>query len=196
MKTIFKISAMVAMMFTTVVSSAKETKHSLVAVKDAKSFVFRMDVVQPEGTTVKLVDMHEAIIYDESVSGEGMYRKKFDLAGLEGGIYYLKIEDFQKVIEYTLKVGDKEVAVIKVDEDNKPIFKKKGDKVYVNLLNLNKKNVEIKVFDSNNRVVYSEEMSGKVLVEKAINFEQAVKDSYTVVVKHDNETYYEEVVVN
>ncbi len=46
------------------------------------------------------------------------------------------------------------VEVLEVEENVKPIFRKNHDMVYVNLLNLDKESVEIKVYDSNNRVIF------------------------------------------
>lgn len=65
----------------------------------------------------------------------------------------------------------------------------KGEKVFVNLLNLDENAVTVKVLDDKNRVLYLKNFRNKTLVEKAFNFEKAYKGTYSVVV-NDGETIY------
>ncbi|MDC6367743.1 MULTISPECIES: hypothetical protein [Flavobacteriaceae] len=86
-----------------------------------------------------------------------------------------------------------EKKLIKVELD--PVFVKKGDKLFLNLLNLTQETVTLKVYDSEGRLVYKEAVDGKVVVEKAFNFEKAYEDQYTVVVIDNSGTYKETVSV-
>nr|WP_299383908.1 hypothetical protein [Allomuricauda sp.] len=86
-----------------------------------------------------------------------------------------------------------EKNLIKIGTD--PVFVKKGDKLFLNLLNLSQEKVVLKVYDSQNRVVFKETVSGKLVVEKAFNFEKAYEDRYTVVVVDESGTYKETVLV-
>ena len=80
-------------------------------------------------------------------------------------------------------------------ETTRPVFKKKGDKLYMNLLNLDLEKVNIKVLDSENRVVFREVIEGELLIQKAFNFEKAFEDSYTIIVKDSEGTYREKLSV-
>lgn len=91
------------------------------------------------------------------------------------------------------KAFEVEKNLITVELD--PVFKKKGQKLFINLLNLDKQKVTIKVIDSNGRVVFKEVIKGDVVVEKAFNFERAYEDDYTVVVIDNDETFKEKVAV-
>ena len=82
------------------------------------------------------------------------------------------------------------------DEITRSIFKEKGDKVFVNLYNLDNEKVEIKIYDSQNRVVYTETITDSLLVKKVFNFETAFGDSYTLVIKKQGETYKKNILVN
>ncbi len=195
MKTILKLSAIVAFMFTSAVGMANEEKLSLIADENAKSLVFKLEG-QSGQTSVKIVDANNNIIFSESVKKEGDYVKKFDFKTLESGVYSLKMENDLKVIVYTLDVKEDTLKVIDRKESSKPVFRAKGDKIFLNLLNLEQKDVAIKVYDSNYRVVYSETLTDTLLVEKAFNFESAKKDSYTVVVRDNNNTYYKDIIVD
>ena len=82
------------------------------------------------------------------------------------------------------------------DEITKSIFREKEDKVFVNLYNLDKEKVEIKIYDSQNRVVYTETITDSFLVKKVFNFEDAFEDSYTLVIKKEGETYKKYILVD
>ncbi|MEM1259762.1 MAG: hypothetical protein AAGC45_08395 [Bacteroidota bacterium] len=86
---------------------------------------------------------------------------------------------------------EKELIAIKAD----PVFKKKGNKLFLNLLNLDQEKVTIKVVDSEGRVVFIETMKGDLVIEKAFNFENAFENKYTVYVVDNNETFKETVEV-
>lgn len=100
----------------------------------------------------------------------------------------------------TIESGKKAVAkyeveknLVKVNLD--PVFIKKGQKVMMNLLNISQGKVLLKVYDSKNRLVFDEAIDGKVVVEKAFNFEQAFEGEYTIVVVDKFGTYTETMEV-
>ena len=82
------------------------------------------------------------------------------------------------------------------DENTRSIFVEKEDKVFVNLYNLDKEKVEIKIYDSQNRIIYTETITDSLLVKKVFNFEDAFEDSYTLVIKKQGETYKKNIVVD
>ncbi|MGB5227426.1 MAG: hypothetical protein WBN55_04135 [Eudoraea sp.] len=87
-------------------------------------------------------------------------------------------------------------TALKRSENTKPVFRKKGSRLFLNLLNLDGKDVQIKVYDSDNRTLFSEVIENESIVTKAFNFESAYEDRYTVVVKDGKNTYYDYIVVN
>ncbi|WP_350287640.1 hypothetical protein [uncultured Croceitalea sp.] len=91
------------------------------------------------------------------------------------------------------KAFEVEKNLINVELD--PVFKKKGQKLFINLLNLDQDKVTIKVYDSEGRVVFKEVIEGELVVEKAFNFEKAFEDDYTVVVVDNDKTFEEKVAV-
>ena len=86
-----------------------------------------------------------------------------------------------------------EKNLINVDLD--PVFKRKGQKLLVNLLNLDQEKVAIKVFDSQGRLIFKEVIKNDIVIEKAFNFEQAYADDYTVVIVDNDKTFEEKVEV-
>ncbi|RNC87480.1 MAG: hypothetical protein ED555_14200 [Allomuricauda sp.] len=91
------------------------------------------------------------------------------------------------------KVNEVEKNILNVDLD--PTFLRKGDKLFVNLLNLDLEQVTIKVVDSNGRVVFKQTFEGEIVVEKAFNFEKAFEDNYKVVVVDNKESFTEVVEI-
>lgn len=86
-----------------------------------------------------------------------------------------------------------EKKLIEVELD--PVFVKKGEKLFLNLLNLTQGKVVLKVYDSQDRLVYNESIDGEMVIEKAFNFERAFEDEYTLVVVDKLGTYTETIAV-
>ena len=193
MKTIMKFTAIVAFMLTTVVSMAKEPKLSIVSENDIKSLVFELDS-QSKETMIQFKDANNRVIYSESISDKN-YIKRFNLEKLEDGVYYILAEDAMKSIVYKISLKGNAVKIVERKENAKPVFRTLEDRVFLNLLNLDKDKVEIKVFDSFNRIIFKQDIKDAMLVEKAFNFEKALADTYTIVVKNNKEVYYKYVVI-
>jgi len=94
----------------------------------------------------------------------------------------------------TTDFGKKTVAKYEVEKNLMkvnldPVFVKKGQKIMMNLLNVSQGTVLLKVYDSEDRLVFDEAINGDIVVEKAFNFEKAFKDEYTIVVVDKFGTY-------
>lgn len=184
---------MIALMFVTTTSIANEEKLSLVTKTDAKSLIYELDSTSG-ATKIELIDADNNVIYFENIENVS-YTKKFDLKNLKDGLYYFTTEDAMKTIIYTINIAGADVKITKRKENSKPVFRKENGKVYLNLLNLSKKEVEIQVYDSSNRLLFSEKHVNEMIIEKAFNFTKAYEDSYTVLVRDSNNTYFEDIVV-
>jgi len=193
MKTIFKLSATAGLLFTVAVGMAREPKMELISKGEVKSLVFQMDSPTSE-TFVKLMDDQDHIIFNDKVSS-GNYAKKFNLSALEDGHYYFSTENAIKTLVYTISIDDSELTLIDRKERTKPVFRKKEDKIFLNLLNLDGNDVDIKILDSDHRTIYAETIKDETIVEKAFNFEDAFEDTYTIIVKDKEDSYYEYVTV-
>jgi hypothetical protein len=192
MKNYLKLVTVSTLLFFSLITTAKEPK--LVTDVASKSVVFELEAPS-KGTSIRLIDSEGNIIYAEKVLARGTFAKKFDLNKLAFGNYYLKVDDAVKEITYTLLLNAEDVAVIDRDENHKPVFVKDGGKLLMNLLNLEGNAVSLSVLDSENRVLFNQNVEGNTVIEKAFNFESALQDSYTIVVKNGKDTFYETVVV-
>ena len=193
MKTIIKLSTVAGLLFSVAVGMAKEPKVNLISEGNEKSLVFQMDS-QAKETSIKLIDEEDNVIFNDKVS-LGQYAKRFNLSALPNGRYYLSTENAIKLYVYTINIDESELTLIDKEEKAKPIFRQKGDRLFLNLLNLDESKVDIKVMDSKNRVVFKETIEDESIVEKAFNFGKAYEDRYMVIVKDNNDVYYEYVLV-
>ncbi|NHF58105.1 hypothetical protein FK220_002045 [Flavobacteriaceae bacterium TP-CH-4] len=192
MKKTAKTTATIALMFSMFIGLANEPKISTDTTNRSLDFEMAAPSAQ---TMVRLIDDKEQVIYSANVDTQSDFAKRFDLSKLPNGNYYLVVEDAIKELTFTLSLDASKVEVIDRDEDTKPVFRKKDGKLYVNLLNLDLNKVDIIVYDGDGRKLFSERSTGKQIVQKAFNFENAYSDSYMVVVRDNEKTYYEDIVV-
>jgi hypothetical protein len=106
------------------------------------------------------------------------------------------------VMAFTAKAGavptdpGKEALAVKELRADSPVVQAKGQKVFVNLLNLEGESVTVKVVDSENRVLYLQRFEETQVVEKAFSFEQAYSGTYSVVVRNGEDLYSASVSVS
>jgi len=191
MKTFLNFTLTLAFMFTAAVSFANEPTLEVVKEGNSKRLVFRLDT-QSQKTIIKLMDNENNVIYSE-VTSEGTYAKKFDLKELKKGAYFFKMENEQREIVYGISLESRDIKILERKENTKPIFRRKGDIVLVNLLNLELKPVTISIYDSQNRKLFKESMPSEQLIQKALNFEKAFPGAYTIIVEDGHAAYYEKI---
>jgi len=148
-----------------------------------------------EVQSISFVDNEGNVIYSEDISGTEIYSKKFDLNTLEEGSYTLKARSNSKEIAYDLKIEKTDLKVIEKNELVKPFFRKDDNKVFLNFLNLDKKDVTLEVTDNNNEIVFKETIKDEMIIEKAFSFEKAFANDYVISVRNSDKTFYESIVV-
>ncbi|TDS14486.1 putative secreted protein (Por secretion system target) [Maribacter caenipelagi] len=194
MKNLVKFTTVVAFMLATVAGMAREPKLNLLSAGKAKSVVLTMDA-SINGVQVKLMDSDLNVIYSEKMT-EGQFSKKLNLKDLTDGVYFLSADDNMTAYSYTIVLANDNVKIVESDEDIKPFFRKADNMIYMNYLNLDKSDLSIKIYDTESRTVFTQEVADEMIVEKAFNFTDAFPGTYTVTVKSAGKTYTEEFVVN
>ena len=101
--------------------------------------------------------------------------------------------------------GTAEAGAVTTDSGKKPVVEERttstpavqarGNKVYVNLLNLQGESVTVKVYDEKSRLLYLKNFEESPVIEKAFNFEEAFEGTYSVVVNDGEATYTASVEV-
>jgi hypothetical protein len=85
--------------------------------------------------------------------------------------------------------GEKEI------KENSTTLQVKGLRVFVNHLNLMGHAVTLKVYDEENRLLYIQEFDETPVIEKAFNFENAYRGTYSVLLSDEDTTYAASVTV-
>jgi hypothetical protein len=192
MKKVIRTIAAVAIMSATASGFANEPKLETNGV--TKTLVFEWDT-QLKETSLKFIDQDGYIVYSDYMVDVETYAKKFNLASLATGDYFLRVENTMKEVVYTISVTKNSINIIAKDEDLKPFYKKEEGMVYLSLLNLDKEKVRVTIFDAFGRPLFKENFEDKVLVEKVFNFNNAFEGEYNIVVKNEGKTYYETISV-
>lgn len=194
MKRITKMTIVIAFMFIAAISTAKEPKSVLTAYSEAKMLVLELENFSAT-TFIEFKDAQENVIYSEKVS-ELLYSKKFNLKNLKNGVYSFKTENELKSTIYSIRIVGNEVTILSRKEVNKPFFRKLEERILLNLLNTEKGDVVLTVYGENNRLIFSETIKEKLVIEKAFNFSGAFKGSYIVSVKANGKSYKENFIVD
>jgi len=193
MKKVLRFTAVTALLLVTSWAMANEPQPLLVSSDKGKALIIKWDTPF-KMTTVRMLDSYENVIFSDNIVKREKHALKFNLENLERGNYSLKIENFNKIIEYGVRVNRDDVEILDKKEISKPFFIHKDKKLFFNLLNADGAPVYLKIYDGENRMLYQETLKGNS-IGKAINFETSYKDSYTVVLIDANTTYSEQVVV-
>jgi len=194
MKTILKVTTVLALILNVATGMAKASELNLSAANETKSLVLTLDKASID-LTVRFMDTENHILYAEKIKN-GTVTKKFNLQSLENGLYYITATDANKIVLYTVQVKDESVSILGKDETVKPYFRKTKEKLFVNYLNLEKSEVSIKVYDEENRVVFSEIVTDEMIVEKAFNFEGAYAGNYSIIVSNAKKSFAENFIVD
>ncbi len=194
MKALLKITTVVAFMFIAAISMAKEPKLILTAYSETKMLVLELENVS-NNTYIKFKDAQDNVIYAESVSDD-LYFKKFNLEKLTDGTYFFETDGEFKSTIYSIKLEGNKLIILDKKEIVKPFFREKDSRIFLNLLNLDKKDVMIKIYDEESRLVFEEKVKEKMIVEKTFNFSKAYEGNYRISVLHGDKSYNKNFVVN
>lgn len=172
---------------------SSEPMVRLSTVENSKTLIFEFDA-SDKISSLKLIDANTNVLYYERIEDKNQFKKKFDFSELKWGDYSLIIENELSYSVHAITVSKDALILIEEAENYKPYFRIADERIAINFLNLNKELVTISIYDSENRTVFSEAIDD-IIVEKAFNFEKAFADNYTVVIKTEQKSYYENILV-
>ena len=192
MKRVFKLSAIIALLFTTNGTMGAEPKVTVDETR--KSIVIELEEPMSENQ-IRLIDMENHILYSEKLDRHEVRAKKLALSNLPIGKYILTVENDIRIIKYEISVVKAGLSLISKKIGHKAVFRVRDGRVYLNLLNSDLNPVEIKVRDAMDRSLYSETMDGMLNIKKAFNFKNAFAGSYIITVKDGKNVYTKEIEV-
>lgn len=147
-------------------------------------------------TKLQIVDINSEVIYAERIDSKSSYAKKLSLESIPSGTYFLSFDDVTKKTVFTLEVSKGSITVLKKEEKIKPVYSYKNGKLVLNFINLEEKDVKVTIVDSEGRTLYEEVMVNEKYIGKVFNFTKAFEDTYTVIIKDENNTYFNNVIID
>lgn len=193
MKKVLKSIVVLTLLLTVSVSFAKEPILNVVANQD-KVLDIKLDTSLNE-IIMHIIDINDELIFSELIDSESTYTKKFNLKSLPVGTYYVNFDDVTKKTVFTVVITQNDISILKKEEKFKPVYNYKNGKLVMNFINLDKKDVEILIVDSDGRTVFEELIIDENKIGKVFNFTEAFEDTYTIIVKNKNNTYYKNIEI-
>ncbi|MBT8305284.1 MAG: hypothetical protein KJP09_12490 [Bacteroidia bacterium] len=160
--------------------------------EDIKPIMLTLDNVR-EGQRLLIKSDNGTILYRESISKTGFYKKEFDLTSLPNGNYFFEFDkDYEiKIIPFEVKGAQ---VTFNKDESKsifKPVVNTKDNVVTIDKLALNNEPMEIEIFFDSGayELIHSEEVSGVQTIQKAYKLLENVTGNYKIVCKTEGRVF-------
>ncbi|MCO6147955.1 hypothetical protein [Flavobacterium sp. NRK1] len=136
------------------------------------------------------------VLFEENIKAkDGKISRTYDLNAFPAGNYYLEAENGAKVARYEIKIDEKSASVSEkaIAQVLKPVLTTKDGLVTVNIKDVDKTPVEIKLYDENNVELYSETFTGEDDIAKRFDTNRIQADQFTFVMKYNNRMFVETI---
>jgi polynucleotide 5'-kinase involved in rRNA processing len=190
MKKFLKIGLIAASLFTATGVHANDDNFTL-KVKGEKEKFIRFSVDKAENVNLSLIGTDDEVLFEENIHASASSSKVYDLNALPDGNYVLKVESELKLAKNTITIKDGEALVSepKVSNVFKPVYTKNDQVITLNLDNLDKSPIEVKVYNEYNDEVYNEVFKDKAQLTKKFNISKTDSKELTFVVKFKDESF-------
>ena len=156
---------------------------------------FSLDVKKEQGKKVtfainkmndmdlSIYDADDKLIHSEKVNSKKDLNRTYDLNALPEGTYFLEAESDSKISRYGISVAgaSASLSAIAISEVYKPVFEFKKGLVWVNMLNLDKSPVTLKIYDEDDNEVYDSAVLMDQNVKKVFDVKNIQSEKYTFV---------------
>lgn len=189
MKRLAKTSLVIVVMFTTMLSVANEFT-TLTKEKTSKITNVTFENVK-KGALLLIKDKNSLVLYKELIERSGKYTRGFDLTALPDGSYYFEL-DKQVEINITPFVVKSNVVTFNKSEQhtiNKPFVTIKRDRIMVSKLALENQPLEIKIYDENSYLIFSDKLENGQILERIYDVSKVTKGNYKIVLKSDGREF-------
>lgn len=160
-------------------------------VKKEQGKMVTFTLSQTEKIDLSIYDGEGKMIHSENVNSQKNINRTYDLKALPQGIYFLEAESDLRVSRYQISVLEETASLSEdaVSEVFKPTFLNKNGLIWVNVLNLDKSAVSIKIYDNEYNEIYDSASLMDQNVTKVFDTSYFKNDSYTFVVTDNNKTF-------
>ena len=143
---------------------------------------------------INIKDSFGVVLYNNSYTGVE-FTKTFDLTSLPNGNYYFEIEGQTKIKMLPFTVILNNIDFQKEEESIffKPTVRFKENIVYISKLALKNEEMKIKIYDDNSNLIYTEDLMGKLYLDRKLDFSMLKSGSYELVLKSEGKIFKEKV---
>ena len=195
MKGLVKTNLVIVVMFTTMLSFANEFT-TLTKEKTKKITNVKFENVK-KGSMLLIKDHYGLILFKELIENSGEYSKGFDLTALPDGNYYFELDKEVEIKIIPFEVLSNVVAFDKTKEStiNKPFVTFKEGRLLVSKLALENQPLEIKIYDKDSNLIYSEKLLNGKILERIYDVSKVEKGNYKIVMKSDGREFVKRIEI-
>jgi|TARA_B110000967_G_C18793157_1_gene514376 hypothetical protein len=197
MRKLVRKSIAILIMFITLNVSASVMEPVIkVLDKNDMSIRFMMDDLN-EDFEIVIKDLSGVIYFRETIKAIN-YSKNFSFTGLLEGSYFIEVSSMSSAKKIPFAIEGNEVDFSKNEETRvfRPFLYKNDSMVTILKHNLNPKDLEVTIFDSESHLLYR----GIIDIEKKngvkLNLTNLDKGKYKIVLKTDDVKFVEYVILN
>lgn len=196
MKNLIKRSLLIAAFFTLPISNAMSNEPNPNAnVISVNGKLINLTLNYSDGDLeVNVQDSFGLVLYKEKYVG-AILSRKFDLTLLPNGNYFFEISGQTKIKIIPFSVTSNNVVFEKEKETIffKPIVRFKDDVVYISKLALKNETLNIKVYDTNYKLLYSEQLKNNINLGRKLSFSKLEPGNYRLVLKSEGRVFEETI---
>jgi hypothetical protein len=190
MKKFSKFSSMLGVTLFTMNVHAGSVDFSLdVKNEQGKKVTFALNKIN--NMNLSIYDADDKLIHSERVNSKKDFNRTYNLNALPEGTYFLQAESDSKISRYEISVAgaSASLSTSAISEIFKPAFEFKKGLVWVNMLNLDKSPVNIKIYDKDDNEVYDSEELLDQNVKKVFDVKDIQFEKYTFVMTYKDKIF-------
>lgn len=190
MKKFLKIGIAAALLLSTASVFANDGDLKL-KVKGEKEKFIRFSIDKANDVNLSLVASDNEVVFQEQIHADAATSRVYDLNALPDGNYFLKLESDSTLTEYKVAIKDGETIVSdpSVKETFKPVLKRVGDEIVLEVENKNQEPIEVQIYNEYNDGMYTDVFKNKSKFTKKFNVSQTDAESLTFIVKVAKQRY-------
>ncbi|MET4141000.1 hypothetical protein [Pedobacter sp. UYP1] len=190
MKNLLKISLIATIVFTSVNTYANNDDLSL-KVNSVERKTIRLSINQTQDMKVTFYGLNNEVLYEKKGHELGGSSKTYDLTDFPDGNYIMKLETGLKWVEYQINIENNKASLSTPSnkEAFKPVLTNKDGVVTLNLDNVNKAPVEIRIFDEFNNQLYTNIYNDSAKLIKKFNVGKSLSSKLTFVITSKDQAF-------
>ncbi|MDV7187859.1 hypothetical protein R3X25_11255 [Lutibacter sp. TH_r2] len=196
MKSLFKKVVLIAVMVTGLVSMANERDVNI-KIKGLDSKLIQFTLNNFDGDMqISMKDSEGHVFYTEDFNGI-VYTKTYDLKTLPKGVYFIELNGETKIKTFPIHVKENklEFDYDKTEVYYKPVVVVNESLVKITKLSLNLDPLKVEMYNSENDLIYTETLKGRMDLKRSLNLEELPEGHYNLVLTTKEEVLVKEIEI-